>query len=205
MVESYPIHKPKAIIFDIGGVLVRANWQRFFKSCGFSTPPKGEYPFDHSLKLLHFSFMRGELTVEAFSKKVIVDYQLQISFEEFKENWISVLEPIEKNISIARCMSKHMPIFILSDTDELHFTFQFLTFCFNDFVTSSVLSYKYGYLKPRKEIFDVAINEFGFSANNYLFIDDKIENVLSARKRGISSILYKNTKSLTKILVSLSK
>ena len=44
--------------------------------------------------------------------------------------------------------------------------------------------------KPDQKIYDIALKQIQAEANECLFIDDNINNILSAQKLGINSILY---------------
>ncbi|MBQ8439614.1 MAG: HAD-IA family hydrolase, partial [Clostridia bacterium] len=44
--------------------------------------------------------------------------------------------------------------------------------------------------KPDQKIYDIALKQIQAEANECLFIDDNINNILSAQKLGINSILF---------------
>lgn len=53
-----------------------------------------------------------------------------------------------------------------------------------------VISEEVGFIKPQKEIFEIALKELGVKPNEALFIDDRQSNVEGAEKLGISSFVY---------------
>ena len=67
-----------------------------------------------------------------------------------------------------------------------------------------VFSCKEGVRKPEKKIFELTLKKLGVHAPEAVFIDDKKENVKSAEKIGLKTVLFKNILQLKKELVSLS-
>jgi FMN phosphatase YigB (HAD superfamily) len=57
--------------------------------------------------------------------------------------------------------------------------------------------------KPDPEIYSAVLNDLNCEADEAIFIDDKEENVNSAREMSINSILYKNFRQLKKDLIIL--
>jgi len=66
-----------------------------------------------------------------------------------------------------------------------------------------VLSYKVGCAKPDKKIYSICLNKLGLAPDQCLFIDNKKENVIAAKKIGINSILYTDYRHLKKDLIKL--
>ena len=61
-----------------------------------------------------------------------------------------------------------------------------------------VLSGEVGFLKPSKEIFEIAIDESGACLNEIYFFDDSLQNVKAAKKLGINAFLYRNWNEFSK-------
>ncbi len=54
-----------------------------------------------------------------------------------------------------------------------------------------VISAEVGVMKPKAEIYQIALKQIGVSANEALFVDDFLENVEGARDLGMSAIHFK--------------
>lgn len=67
----------------------------------------------------------------------------------------------------------------------------------------SVISAEIGMMKPSKDIYEYILKTHNLAPHNCLFIDDQQENIASAQELGITSILYKNTRSLKRQLAML--
>ena len=61
-----------------------------------------------------------------------------------------------------------------------------------------VLSGEVGFLKPSKEIFEIAIDKSEACLNEIYFFDDSLQNVKAAKKLGINAFLYRNWNEFSK-------
>ena len=59
-------------------------------------------------------------------------------------------------------------------------------------------------MKPNKEIFEFALNKIKLKPEECLFIDDRYNNIITAKKLGINTIQCKNLTQLKKDLLSFS-
>jgi epoxide hydrolase-like predicted phosphatase len=59
-----------------------------------------------------------------------------------------------------------------------------------------VLSYELGINKPDLRIYKLALKKLGITADEAIFIDDKVENTDDAEKIGIKSILFTSAEEL---------
>ena len=65
-----------------------------------------------------------------------------------------------------------------------------------------ILSYEIGMRKPHKEAYRFVEEQTGFHPKEYLFIDDKIENIQSAKHHQWNAILFCDADQLEKDLIS---
>lgn len=63
---------------------------------------------------------------------------------------------------------------------------------FDDAFDSLVISAEAGMMKPKAEIYQLALGQLGVSANEALFVDDFMENVEGARAVGMSAIHFRS-------------
>jgi FMN phosphatase YigB (HAD superfamily) len=118
------------------------------------------------------------------------------------------LTPIAPGIEILnRCAeytdslgNKHR-LFVLSNLDldslgKLKEKFPEIFARFEGILVSAMVSYK----KPDPRIFSHLLNLYDLKAENSIFIDDKVENVIAARSLGITGILCDNHESVAKEL-----
>ena len=84
-------------------------------------------------------------------------------------------------------------LFLLSNTDELHFPYIKEKFpAVNIFDNGLMLSYQLGYTKPEKEIYEKALSIYNLNPNETVFIDDREENITAAKELNIKGIVHKD-------------
>jgi glucose-1-phosphatase len=82
-------------------------------------------------------------------------YRLRLEFDEFKEIWNNIFkENLEVSEMILYLKAKGFPIFLLSNTNELHFTHIIDRYPIVHVMDEWILSFEVGAKKPKKRIFD---------------------------------------------------
>ena len=66
----------------------------------------------------------------------------------------------------------------------------------NDLFDSIVISQKVGFIKPQREIFEIALKELNVEASEVLFVDDRESNTSAGEKLGIKGILFRGVNTL---------
>ena len=93
-------------------------------------------------------------------------------------------------------LKKNYNLVLLSNTDEMHFTYIKDNYPILDIFDGIILSYKVGYKKPSPLIYLHALKKTGRFPSHILYIDDIKGYVRAAKLFGIKSIQYKNFKKL---------
>jgi FMN phosphatase YigB (HAD superfamily) len=110
--------------------------------------------------------------------------------------WNSMLLDIpNERIMLIKELSKKYNLFLLSNTNEIHYDFiedyyrsQFEDVSFSSLFSKVYLSYQIGYRKPNREIFEEVIKDAKINSSTTLFIDDSLEHVQTAKAMGIKAI-----------------
>ena len=89
---------------------------------------------------------------------------------------------------------------MLSNTNKLHFEHVKKKFPVTKLFTHSILSYELGHRKPNRPIFKIALKKSKFKAHECIFIDDKKENIMVAKKLGMHAVQFVST---TKLITDL--
>jgi putative hydrolase of the HAD superfamily len=193
----------KNIIFDLGQVLINYDFGLFFRACGLN--PK-EHRFRDDLPLIS-KFDAGLINRETFYNEMRKIYGFNLSQTEFEKAWCTPFWENAEMLEFAHELSPDYRLFILSNTDEIHFPFLWKTFPnLHIFKTNLMLSYILGCVKPDVKIFRLALNQFSLKPDECLFIDDKKANIESAKRYGLSAILHKeNNKTITSLYNILTR
>ncbi|MGI8669643.1 MAG: HAD family hydrolase [Aridibacter sp.] len=182
----------KTFIFDLGNVIVPFEVDSKIKNLQQFTKLK---PEDIHEKVLLSEEIRlfetGKISSREFFDFVKKTLDSKMNFEQFVENWngIFILEPIlSKNL--IKNLSEKYKLLILSDTNEIHFEFIKQNFPILRYFDDFVLSYEVGFLKPSREIFQIAVEKAGCPPEECFFTDDMEGNVTGAREFGINAVQF---------------
>ena len=179
----------KAIIFDIGNVLLSFDFGRVVRRI---VPHCGVTPSDFSLRLepLKMDLESGRISADAFLDGAVEVLAYRGERTELVSAWQEIFEPVEKMHRLVDRLTGRFPLYLLSNTNNLHaeyFMGEYPVFRqFKDWV----FSHEAGLMKPDPGIYRHALEKFGLEAGDAFFIDDLAENVEAARGEGIRSHQY---------------
>ncbi len=188
----------KNIIFDLGKVLIDYDFDIFFQKIG--NKPNTRTLDEANKEILLFE--AGKIDKYTFFEHLKKIYDFNIPFEQFKSLWCNVFWEIPQMTKLsAELKQKGYNLFLLSNTDELHFPYIKEKFpAVNIFDNGLMLSYQLGYTKPEKEIYEKALSIYNLNPNETVFIDDREENILAANNFGLKGIVHKDYKETYKKL-----
>lgn len=194
--------KIKTIIFDLGNVLVKVDYNFFLKNTGLD----GEYTENEIYEILAepaILYEKGLINSIEFYKRATQILSLNMNYERFYFAWCSVLsEQVEGMENILKDLYKTYPLYLLSNTNEAHLNHVKNNFQFLEYFKECFLSYKIGSMKPERQIYEYVLRHINFLPEEILYIDDKPLNVLTAKELGISSYHFINTQDLNNFLKS---
>lgn len=179
----------KNVIFDLGNVLINFDFSIFFQAIGKKT---NEHTLEEANEPI-LDFERGLLTKEQFLTKLHSIYHFSIPLAEFEKVWCHVFTENLEMIELAKRISKKYPVYIFSNTDELHFPYIWQTFpSLHFFQNNLMLSYEIQAVKPDKESYMKALALFSLQAKDCLFIDDRPINIVTANELGFTGHIHQN-------------
>lgn len=184
--------KYTTIFFDWGGVIANDPGDEFLgrllRDVG-ATEVQVQEIFETYMK----SFMRGEISETEYWQELRSRYGLSIHdsiSDEFKK-W---REPIANDDILAlakEAKDKGLSIATLSNVIEP--TYNVIEQAgYYDLFDEVIASCKVGYVKPQKEIYEIALDRFSVTAQESVFIDDKQSLLDPANQMGFKTILAQN-------------
>jgi len=190
------------IIFDLGNVLIDVDFEVFYQKLGYVP---SQIDLKKAKKVIKH-FEAGKISVEDFIYELNKKLNLQVSVSNFKKIWTNLFSANQQMIALAEELSQKYPVYILSNTDEIHFPYIWNNFPeLHFFQDRLLLSYKLGIVKPNPQIYQIACQKFNLIPESTIFIDDKAENIEAARKFGFNGIVHKNYKQTKQELDKLLK
>lgn len=127
-------------------------------------------------------------------------------FQLFDDQWLeTVREPIEESIAIARRLKEAgYPLYLLSNISKEKFPQARKLHTFLSMFEDCILSSEMGIIKPEPAIFEQTLQRIHRRADEVIFIDDARPNVESARKLGMTALLFESPEKLERDLKTLN-
>ena len=194
----------KTIIFDLGGVLVHLDWD---KVCAPLASLSGQ-TYDAAMAevqngpIVELS-MLGHLTPGEFHQALCAKINADIPFDPFIDIWNGILSADDDMASFVEDLGSEHTLALASNTDAIHLAFAREHFGVMGAFEQSFLSYEMGLLKPDPAYFHHVLYGLWASPENCVFIDDRPENVRSARNVGIKGLVFESIDKLKSDLESV--
>ncbi|MGC8648941.1 MAG: HAD family hydrolase [Candidatus Micrarchaeia archaeon] len=196
----------KAIIFDVGGVLIDFSEEKYIS--WLSNKLNIDYKkIDNAILPLIDKMEMGRLKLEKaekiFSKKLNIHPKSLMWVEGFSEN----ASPNVQVIKILEKLSKSYKIGVITNVSFSRY-YESRKLVLNSLLSKGcvktiISSCYFGVRKPNHKIYEEALKKLNVKAEETVFIDNQIENVEGAAKLGIHALLYTTAKKLEKDLRSL--
>ena len=176
-----------ALAFDLGNVLVKVDHWRFCRSLAALT---GRTPQEVYAAVFHTGlepgYDTGRISSREFHRRVLEHFGLNLPFPRFRQIWTEIFDPLEDMEEVVALLAQRYPLYMLSNTNELHFQsiqehFASLLSHFRAFI----LSYQVGSRKPEPQIFQALLRQAGLPPEQILYLDDREDFVAVARSHGL--------------------
>ncbi len=196
---SHP--KIKTVIFDMGNVLLHYDATKACKSFARVC----QTPF---LRVwLHFftssvekAYTRGEMSSREFYKHSVKILKTPISYTEFKRYWNEIFWENEGMEKILKRLKKHYPLYVISNTNDMHFEYIKAQFPILKNFKKLFPSHQVGARKPEAIIYEKVLKRIGCLPEEAVFIDDVPKFVRAARNVGMQAIRFRNNDQLVRDL-----
>jgi glucose-1-phosphatase len=192
--------KLRAVIFDIGRVLIRVDIQRVKSALAQGLPFTPEELWSAIEKDTHWpDWQEGRMTPRDWHLHLCKRFNLSLDFQQFKDVWNSALDPdpIHK-ASLFAGLSKSHRLGLLSNTDPIHVEKLESTYDFFAYFPKTVRTYScsIGASKPNPLIFREALRACKVRAEETVYIDDILVFVEAARRLGFTGIHFQSPTQL---------
>ncbi len=199
----------KAIVFDLGGVLVELGGVSTFLHWS-SLSIDGKSLDEAGLWRCWLvspavrAFETGLISANDFADQLIDEMQLKVDREQFLDAftaWPSGLYAGVKNLLEA--LRPNYKLACLSNTSELHWPRLMHEMGLKDLLDHHFASHIIKKIKPDAECFQHLVDALGLHPQHILFFDDNLINVESARKLGIKAVHVQGFKALRQSIQEL--
>ena len=185
--------KCKAIIFDLGAVILNINYQNTIDE--FTKLGVNNAATFYSKKVQTNLFNQIETGMISSNKflKALQKETKNANINQVEKAWNAMLLdlPEERIQLIEKLKKNNYSIYLLSNTNAIHIDAikkqlgkrKWLAFC--KLFDKMYLSHELGLRKPDVKIFEYILNEQKLKAEEVFFIDDSPQHIASAKKIGI--------------------
>jgi glucose-1-phosphatase len=188
----------KAILFDLGRVLIHFDFKRGYRAleglCPYSAE---EIPRKLAGTGLVERFETGLLEPRAFVDEMSRALDLRVDYDRFCEIWSCIFTHELLPESMLAGLKSRYRMVLLSNTNALHFemlrgAYAHLLRHFDQLV----LSYEVKAMKPREEIFRAAVQAAHCRPEECFYTDDIAAYVEGARDIGIDAVQFESAEQL---------
>jgi len=198
----------KLFVFDLGNVIlpfehhqiaVKLHEASLIKD-RFTPDDIFRYLFDHQKGFVN-AYEEGLISSRDFFKKLKEKYKLELEPEDFKEIWNDIFEE-DAGVSeiILYLKERGYPIFLLSNTNELHFSYVMERYPIIHHFDEWILSFEVGAKKPQEKIYDVIFERRSLERHEVLYIDDIPDYIRAAAGYGIPGIVFREAADIWKVI-----
>jgi FMN phosphatase YigB (HAD superfamily) len=181
---------PKAVVFDIGNVLLDFDYGRtaraIEKSCKLSAPELHK----HLAKSPLFdAFESGQINGEKFFSEFQKISCFSGPIDEFAERFGDIFTENPEMIAFNENLrAREIPTYILSNTNEFSIRWIRKRYPFFANFSGYIFSHEHGCMKPGAHIYEVVEEMSGLRGPALFYMDDREENIAAAQVRGWQAV-----------------
>jgi putative hydrolase of the HAD superfamily len=190
--------KVRAVIFDIGRVLIRIDVGRAMKGLASGTSLSPEELWLAIEKDPRWKdWQEGRISARDWHMHVKQRFGGAATFERFTEVWNLVLDPkpILSN-ELFEKLSKNYRLGLLSNTDPIHVAYIESRYDFLSHFPVRIYSCAIGAAKPNPLIYREALRACRVRAEQAVYVDDIAAYVEAARRLGMAGIQFQSPEQL---------
>jgi HAD superfamily hydrolase (TIGR01509 family) len=184
--------KPKAVVFDLGKVLVDFDYSIAARRLGVAPDA-----LSFNMPLL-IEFELGRMDTAAFHTKLSREIGFTGSLDQFVTAFADVFTVIPEMVTLhTELRRRGVPLFLFSNTNEIAVEHVQRHFPFYQEFDAHILSYEHGAMKPEPPLYAVVERLSGKQGAELLYIDDRPENIATGRERGWQAICHQDVAETT--------
>jgi glucose-1-phosphatase len=194
-------NKISAIVFDLGNVVLNIypeQTEEAFNDLGLFDFKK-YYTLASQTDVFDL-LETGKISPKQFYNNLRQITRLDFTDEQIEYAWNQIIGYYPKaNIDFLKIINKHYPIYLLSNTNAIHYPVytnmladKFGITGLEVLFTSCFFSHKLGLRKPNLDIYDYVSKSINIPPNEVLFLDDSEANIKDAAIYGWQTILYRH-------------
>jgi putative hydrolase of the HAD superfamily len=180
----------RTFLFDIGNVLVRFDFSKAVRALAALSDVSDESEVLARIETVKIAYEDGQLPRTDFIREIISILKYRGTETELVAAWQDIFTANEPMHDLVRKLHANFPLYLLSNTSDIHVEGLFRDFdIFRNF-TGATYSYVVRASKPHPPIYQIATLEHGLVPAETLFIDDLAANIATAKELGFQTHHY---------------
>jgi len=206
LINRHRHSEPEALLFDVGNVLITVDFERVLaqwaRQAGVDVDGLRER---FVVSPEYEQHERGEIDAKTFFESLRHALDIDLSDDHFLEGWNAIfVDEVSGIRSLLEHACRQLPTYAFSNTNAAHYAvwskrFSDLFDNFSGVFTSCGLTRR----KPEPEAYLTVARQMGVAPDHVLFFDDSLENVESARRLGMPSVLVKSIDDISRSLAPI--
>ncbi|HOJ88479.1 MAG TPA: HAD family phosphatase [Pseudothermotoga sp.] len=185
------------IVFDLGRVLI--SWDPYSYMKRLFGEQIAEFLQKNIFETKEWDLTdKGEIEEENLWAMMIQRYpEYEEHILHMKQTITELLNPIEENVALLPSLKKRgYRLFVLSNFGRRTFEYIHRKYEFFKYFDGMVISSHVNQIKPAEDIFRTLINRYSVVPERAVFIDDKYENIQTAKRLSFNTIHLTDHKQL---------
>lgn len=180
----------KLLVFDMGHVFIDFEWDTVCNGFCQRSGRTAEELKEVMRAVAQLGYESGRIDTAGFLRELNQHLGTSLTRDEFTQIWVDSFRENAEMATLMQTLRTQRPLYLLSNTNEVHFEWLQATFDVARHFEEMILSYRVGCSKPEPEIYHEVLRRSGLSAQDCLFIDDLECNVKAAAGIGMHTIQF---------------
>ena len=194
--------KPKVLLFDLGGVIVR--WTGIEALSDMTGMSRDKVLETFATSSIFSAYEIGQCDDETFIKELISVFKLGVSPNEARKLWqVWVGETYPETEHALKLLKKNYTIACLSNTNALHWEWLSTHIIIDDYFDHGYASHLIKAAKPNAECYQFPVKDMGVNPSDIWFFDDTQANVDAANALGMTAFHVDRTVGVIPLLKEL--
>jgi putative hydrolase of the HAD superfamily len=188
----------KALIFDLGNVLIFFDWKIAERRLNEIQGGLGTLTtkFLKENNSIIRNLEKGKLTEDEFLNMIKSHLNSKIDKITIAKIFSEIFWENSELTKLLPELRKNYKLFLLSNTNIIHRKFGWDHYNFLKNFDKLFLSYEVGFAKPEEEIYQLVIHSIDLNPSEVLYIDDIEEYVNAAKNLGWNAVQFKSNEKL---------
>jgi HAD superfamily hydrolase (TIGR01509 family) len=180
----------RAFLFDIGNVLVRFDFTKAIRAIAAWSDVADEREALQRIDTVKLQYEDGQVSRADFLRESFALLRYRGTETQFITAWQDIFTANEPMHALVRQLHGRHPLYLLSNTNDMHVEGLFRDFPIFSCFTGGTYSHVVRASKPHAAIYEIACRTHGLTPAETYFIDDLADNIEAARKLGFRTHHY---------------